>query len=316
MKYRKLGKTGLEVSALSFGASSLGSVFHEVTEAECIRTVNTALDHGINYIDVSPYYGLTKAETMLGKAIKTIPRDRFYLSTKAGRYGVDIFDFSRKRLISSLEESLKRLHTEYVDIFFLHDIEFVPADIIFEEALPALEQLKQEGKIRFMGICGLPLELFEFYLPKIEVDAIISYCHYSLNDNTLLSLLSLIEQYNVGLINASPLSMGLLTTDAAPDWHPASEELKRLCKEAADYCAKQGESIAKLAIQFSTSNEHIPTTLVSTANPDNIRSNIEYMNEPVNQELLQDVLEILKPIINKTWLSGRPEYNQKIKGSV
>src|SRR5690606_9359852 len=108
MKYRKLGKTGLEVSALSFGASSLGSVFHEVTEAECTRTVTTALDHGINYIDVSPYYGLTKAETMLGKAIKRIPRDRFYLSTKAGRYGVDTFDFSKKRLISSLEESLKR----------------------------------------------------------------------------------------------------------------------------------------------------------------------------------------------------------------
>lgn len=314
MKYRKLGKTGLEVSALSFGASSLGSVFREVKEAECIRTVNTALDHGINYIDVSPYYGLTKAETMLGKAIKTIPRDRFYLSTKAGRYGVDVFDFSKKRMISSLEESLKRLHTDYVDIMFLHDIEFVPADIILEEALPALEQLKQEGKIRFKGICGLPLELFEYFLPKVDVDAIISYCHYSLNDASLISLLPLIEQHNIGLVNASPLSMGLLSTDGVPDWHLASEELKRLCKQAADYCAEQGETIAKLAIQFSTSNERIPTTLVSTANPDNIRNNIEYMNEPVNQELIQAVLEILKPVMNETWLSGRPEYNQKIKG--
>jgi L-galactose dehydrogenase len=316
MKYRKLGKTGLEVSALSFGASSLGSVFRDVNEEDCIQTVNTALYHGINYIDVSPYYGMTKAETMLGKAIKTIPRDRFYLSTKAGRYGVDMFDFSKKRIISSLEESLKRLSTDYVDILYLHDIEFVSADIIMEEALPALEQLKQEGKIRFKGICGLPLELFEYFLPKVEADAIISYCHYSLNDASLLSLLPLIEHQDIGLVNASPLSMGLLSTDGVPDWHPASEEMKRVCKQAADYCAQQGEMIAKLAIQFSTSNESIPTTLVSTANPDNIRSNIEYMHEPVNDELMQKVLNILKPVLNKTWLSGRPEYNQKIKGGV
>ncbi len=315
MKYRRLGKTGIEVSALSFGASSLGSVFREVKEEACMRTVHTALDQGINFIDVSPYYGLTQAETMLGKAIKTIPRDRYYLSTKAGRYGADVFDFSKQRIISSLEDSLRRLHTDYVDILFLHDIEFVPAAIILEEALPALEQLKQEGKIRFKGICGLPLELFEAMLPQIEVDAIISYCHYSLNDSSLVNLLPFIEQYNIGLVNASPLSMGLLSIDGVPDWHPAPDEVKRVCKQAAQYCAEHGELIAKLAIQYSTANERIPTTLVSTANPDNIRNNIAYMNEPVNHELMEAVLEILKPVANQTWVSGRPEYNQKIMGS-
>src|SRR5699024_1016997 len=115
---------GLKVSALSYGASSLGSVFRDINEAEGIKTVHTAIDNGINLIDVSPYYGLTKAETVLGKALKTVPRDKYILSTKAGRIAENEFDFSQKRIFQSLEDSLKRLGTDDVDILLLHDIEF------------------------------------------------------------------------------------------------------------------------------------------------------------------------------------------------
>lgn len=309
MKYRKLGKTGLRVSQLSFGASSLGSVFRNTDDHEAIQTVHAAIDAGINYIDVSPYYGLTKAETVLGRALQEIPRDQYLLSTKVGRYGEDVFDFSAKRITESLEESLARLHTDYVDILFLHDIEFVPAQVILEEAIPALKQLKEQGKIRHTGICGLPLELFEYMLPKVDVDAIISYCHYSLNDTSLLQLLPLIESQEVGLVNASPLSMGLLSKRGTPEWHPASQTLKDTCKEAADFCAANGTDIAKLAVQFSVSKESIPTTLVSTANPVNIEKNAKWVDEPINAELLKAVQDILAPVLNETWVSGRPEYN-------
>jgi L-galactose dehydrogenase len=312
MKYRKLGKTGLDVSVLSLGASSLGSVFRETDDSEGIRTVHAAIDVGINYIDVSPYYGLTKAETILGKAIQQIPRDKFLLSTKAGRYGIDNFDFSAKRIVSSIEESLARLHTDYVDLLFLHDIEFVPVDIILEEAVPTLHKLKEQGKIRFGGICGLPLELFEKLLPQVEVDAILSYCHYSLNDTSLLSLLPLLEASGVGLVNASPLSMGLLSTRGTPDWHPASSELKAICKKVAAYCAAKGIDIAKLAVQFSTGNERIPTTLVSTANPDNIVNNALWTDEPIDGELLREVCKLFESLNNETWVSGRSEYNERI----
>lgn len=312
MQYRKLGKTGLDVSVLSFGASSLGSVFRETNEEEGRRTVHTAIDCGINYIDVSPYYGLTKAESALGKAIKEIPRDKFLLSTKVGRYGVDQFDFSRKRIVDSVEESLARLNTDYIDILYLHDIEFVPSQIILEEAIPTLQALKEQGKIRFTGICGLPIPLFETLLPRVEVDAIISYCHYSLNDTALLDLLPLLEKQDIGLVNASPLSMGLLSTRGTPDWHPASAKVKAVCKYAAEHCASKGHDIAKLAVQYSTSNERIPTTLVSTANPDNIRKNAEWTDEKIDQVLLQEVLAILAPIHNHSWISGRPEYNENI----
>lgn len=312
MKYRRLGKTGLEVSALSFGASSLGSVFRETDDREGIRTVHAALDAGINLIDVSPYYGATKAESVLGEAISQTSRDRFYLSTKAGRYGIDTFDFSKSTIISSLEESLRRLKTDYVDFLFLHDIEFVNPDIILEEAIPALNSLKEQGKIRFTGICGLPLALFEHMLPKAQVDAIISYCHYALNDDSLLRLLPLLEEHEVGLINASPLSMGLLSTRGAPDWHPASEEVKATCMRAAKLAEERGADIAKLAVQFSTNHPHIPTTLVSTANPDNITKNAAWIDEPIDKELLQEIVKILEPIHNETWLSGLPQYNEKL----
>ena len=106
MDYRSLGRTGLEVSALSLGASPLGSVFRDVDEAEAIRTVHVAIDLGINLIDVSPYYGLTKSETVLGKALKGIPRDKYYLMTKVGRYGAAEFDFSAGRVVASVDESL------------------------------------------------------------------------------------------------------------------------------------------------------------------------------------------------------------------
>ncbi|MFC4307275.1 aldo/keto reductase [Cohnella boryungensis] len=312
MQTRKLGRTDLDVSVLSFGASSLGSVFRETNESEAIRAVHAALDSGINYIDVSPYYGMTKAEAVLGKAIKELPRDKFLLSTKAGRYGVDRFDYSRERITASLEESFSRLNTDYADLLFLHDIEFVQPEIILEEAIPTLQRLKEAGKIRYYGICGLPLAMFEKLLPQLDADVIISYCHYSLNDTALLGLLPLLEKQGVGLVNASPLSMGLLSLRGTPDWHPASAELKAACLRAAQHCADRGVDIAKLAVQFSTSNERIPTTLVSTANPDNIRNNAAWTEEKMDTELLQEVLDILKPVHNVTWKSGIPEYNEGI----
>lgn len=312
MKYRQLGNTGLEVSSLGFGASSLGSVFRQTDDAEGIRAVHAALDSGINLIDVSPYYGATKAETVLGQAIAETSRDRFYLSTKAGRYGENTFDFSAARIASSLEESLRRLRTDYVDMLFLHDIEFVEPAIILEEAIPALHRLKEQGKIRFAGICGLPLALFEQLLPQAEVDVIISYCHYSLNDTTLLGLLPLLESLGVGLVNASPLSMGLLSTRGVPDWHLADPELKAACMKAAELASERGGDIAKLAVQYSTSNERIPTTLVSTANPVNIARNAAWTDEPIDEELLAEVLGLLKPIQGRTWESGLPRYNQGI----
>jgi aryl-alcohol dehydrogenase-like predicted oxidoreductase len=307
MEYRVLGHTGLRVSKLSFGASSLGSEFRQIDEAEGIRAVHTALDLGINLIDVAPYYGRTTAETVLGKALRGVSRDRYYLETKVGRYGRERFDFSAERVTASLEESLTRLNVEYVDLVHCHDIEFGDLDQIVEETIPALRKLQAQGKARFVGVTGLPLTVFRYVLDRTDLDAILSYCHYALNDATLAELIPDLQDEGVGIINASPLSMRLLTDEGPPDWHPASADIKRACARAAAFCREQGTDIARLAIQFSTANPDIATTLMGSANPDNVAKNVQWASEPLDRSLLDQVLAILQPIQGQGWPSGRPE---------
>ncbi|MFN8472596.1 MAG: aldo/keto reductase [Anaerolineae bacterium] len=309
MEYRELGTTGLRVSALSFGASSLGGVFHAIDETEAMRTVPVALDLGINLIDVSPYYGLTKAETVLGRALKGIARDRYILATKVGRYGADEFDFSAERVTASVDESLQRIGVEHIDIIECHDIEFGSLDQVVEETLPALRDLQAQGKVRFVGVTGLPLKIFSYVLDRTDLDTILSYCHYELNDTSLADMIPYLKEKRVGVINASPLGMGLLTQRGTPDWHPASEEIKATCARAAEFCREQGVDIAKLAVQFSVANPDIPTTLVGTANPANIEKNVRWVEEPMDRALLAEVQKILAPIQNCTWPSGKAENN-------
>jgi len=309
MEYRKLGNTGLEVSRLSFGASSLGGVFRPVVEEIAIQAVHTALDGGINFIDVSPYYGLTKAETLLGKALKGIRRERYILATKVGRITATDFDFSANRVIASVDESLKRLGVDYVDLIQCHDIEFGSLDQIVNETLPALQRLCQTGQARFIGITGLPICVFHKVLDQTQVDTILSYCHYTLQDTTLAGHLPYLETKGVGIINASPLGMGLLTDRPPPNWHPAAPAIRAACARAAVQCRKKGQSLSQLAIQFSATHPGIATTLVGTADPKEIEQDLCWMDQPLDLELLAEVQALLAPVRDQTWLSGRIENN-------
>ena len=309
MEYRTLGNTGLKVSALSFGASSLGSVFKPVDEATAIRTVRVALDLGINFIDVSPFYGYTKAETVLGKALQGVPRDRYYLATKVGRYGDAEFDFSAQRSLASVDESLRRLGLDYIDIIQSHDNEYGDLNQVIRETIPALRRVQQQGKARFVGVTGYPLKIFRVLLGQTEVDTILSYNHYSLNDTTLSRLLPWLSEKGTGIINASPVSQGLLTNHELPAWHPAPPEVRQACARAAAFCASQGTDIAKLAMQFSVSNPGIHTTLVGTANPANIEKDVRWIEEPVDEGMLANVQELLAGIKDCVWALGRPENN-------
>src|SRR5437764_15131490 len=152
MQFRPLGHTGLQLSWLSFGASSLGQEFRPVDLNEALRSVHVALDLGMNFIDTSPYYGRGMSECLLGVALRGVPRDRYYLGTKLGRYAPKHFDFSARRVVESIDVSLERMGVDYLDIALCHDIEFVDMAQIIEETLPALRQLQRAGKVRFVGI--------------------------------------------------------------------------------------------------------------------------------------------------------------------
>ncbi|HEX3355666.1 MAG TPA: aldo/keto reductase [Tepidisphaeraceae bacterium] len=315
MEYRELGKTGLKVSTLSFGASSLGAVFHEIDESDAVRTVHAAVEHGINFIDVSPYYGATKAETVLGRALKDIPRERYYLATKVGQYGEGEFDFSAGRVTRGVDESLRRLNVDYVDLIQCHDIEFVKLDQIVNETLPALHRLKQTGKVRHVGITGLPLKIFPAVIDRVApgmVETILSFCRYELNDTSLEALVPYFKKKGIGIINASPTGMGLLTERGTPGWHPASETIKAGCRRAVAFCKERGINIVELAIQFSISHPDIATTLVGTASSQNILDNIHYAEKPLDREKLVAVMDVLKPIHNFNFTRGLEENRDPI----
>jgi L-galactose dehydrogenase len=315
MQYRKLGRTGLNVSALSFGASSLGGVFGQIDEGECVRTVHAALDLGINFIDVSPYYGATRAETVLGRALKGVPRDRYFLATKVGQYGEGEFDFSAARVTRSLGESCARLGVDYIDLLQCHDIEFADLDQVVGETLPALVKLRQAGRIGHIGITGLPLKIFPAVLDRIDagvVETVLSFCRYELNDTALESLLPYLRQKGVGVINASPTGMGLLTERGVPSWHPAPPAMIAGAQRAVAFCRAAGVDIVKLAVQFAVANPAIATTLVGTASEAHIRKNVAYAEEPIDVALLAKVLEILQPIHNHNFTRGRPENRDPI----
>lgn len=309
MQYRQLGRTGLDVSVLGFGGSSLGSAFREIDEAEGIRTVHVAVDHGINLIDTAPFYGLTKAETVLGKALREIPREKYYLATKVGRYGYKEadFDFSAERVTRSIDESLARLGVEHVDFIQVHDLEFGRVEQIVHETIPALRRAQAAGKARFVGITCLPLKLFREVMDQVKVDQIQSYCHYCLNDTALAGLLPYFREKGVAVFNSAPLAMRLLSADGPPDWHPAPAELRARCAEAARYCRERGGDLGRLALQFSVANPDIPTHIVGTASPQRILQNIREIEEPLDEELLTGVQAILAGVHNVTWPSGRAE---------
>lgn len=304
MEYRRLGKTELRVSRLGLGTSSLGGVFHEVDDQQSIRTVRTALDLGINYFDSSPFYGLTRAETVLGKALKSIRRDSYVLSTKAGRYDFAEFDFSQERILASAHASMRRLGVDYLDILNLHDIEYEAGRHIQQaltEGIEALQLLKEQGKIRFYGVTGYPLKVLRCALDTVAVDTVLIHNHYSLNDTTLIQILPFLGQRDIGLINASPLASGLLSSRGPAAWHPATESERDLLTEAVRLCQRRGVSIERLAIQFAFSRNDIPTTLVSTADPENLRRNVEWLAEPLDERLVIDIRHLLANLIDKEW---------------
>ena len=315
MRYLELGKTGMRISHLSFGASSLGSVFRETKEKESIEAVEAAIEGGINFIDVSPYYGHYKAETVLGKALRNIPRDMYLLSTKVGRYGkdgVNTWDYSARRVTDSVYESMERLGIEFIDLINVHDIEFqanLPGGLqkVVDETLPALVELKEKGVVGHVGITDLQLENLKWVVEHCKagmVESILNFCHYTLNDDALLDYLDFFEQRGIGIINASPLAMGLLSQRGVPSWHPAPQPLVEACHRAAEYCSQKGYPIEKLAVQFSVSNERIVSTLFSSANPANVRQNILWANEELDWDLVREVKEIIGNQQRVTWANS------------
>jgi len=312
MQHRTLGKTGLHLPVLSFGASSLGAEFREVDLNEALRSVRVALELGMNFIDTSPFYGRGMSEVLLGLALKGVPRDSYLLGTKLGRYTATHFDFSARRVVESVDVSLERMHVDHLDIILCHDFEFVNMQQIVDETLPALRKIQQQGKVRFVGISGYPMKAFKFVADRAPLDCILSYNHYTLQNTMLADLAPYLKDKGIGIMNAAPFSARLLTNAPLPKWHKATPEVREIAQRAARLCQSRGSDIAKLALQYSIVNPDMSTCVVGSANPENVRLWARWAAEPIDQQLLTEVLEILKPIHNWFYIEGRPENNDPL----
>jgi len=309
MQTRTLGKTGLRLPILSFGASSLGQEFRRVTLDEAIRSVQVALDCGLSFIDTSPFYGRGMSEVLLGLVLREVPRDRYLIGTKLGRYDLAHFDFSAKRVAESVDVSLHRLGVEHLDICLCHDIEFVEMQQIVDETLPALRRVRDQGKVRFIGFSGYPMKAFKFILDQTDVDVILSYNRYTLQNTRLAELIPSLKQRGIGIMNAGPFSARLLTNAPLPKWLKEPESVKAAARSAAEHCSKRGVDLAKLALQFSVANPDITTTIAGSANPANIGNWAKWVTEPLDQELLKEVLAIFEPVKNIGHVEGLPKNN-------
>jgi aryl-alcohol dehydrogenase-like predicted oxidoreductase len=310
MQTRALGRTGLRLPILSFGASSLGQEFRSVTIDQALRSVRVALDCGLNFIDTSPFYGRGMSEVLLGVALRDVPRDRYLLCTKVGRYDLAHFDFSPKRVAESVDVSLHRLGTDHLDIMLCHDIEFVEMQQILDETLPALRKVQQSGKVRFIGFSGYPQKIFRFICDQAEVDCVLSYNQYTLQNTRFADeTIPYLKARGIGAMNAGPFSARLLTNAPLPGWLKEPESVKAAARAAAAHCARKGVDIAKLALQFSLANADITTTIAGSANPENIRHWAKWAAEPLDLELLAEVQAIFKPVKNLGHTEGLAKNN-------
>ncbi len=309
MERRKLGNTDLELPVISYGASSLGQEFRRVTIDEALQSCRVALELGMNFIDTSPFYGRGMSEVLLGQVLRDRPREEFILGTKLGRYDLQHFDFSAKRVAESIDVSLHRMGVDHLDIILCHDIEFVDMQQIVDETIPAIQKIRDAGKVRYIGFSGYPMKIFPFIIDQIDVDVVLSYNHYHLQNTKFAAHFDTLKAKGVGIMNAGPFCARLLTNASLPEWHKEPEAVRVACKQAADHCSSQGVDIAQLAVQFCVENEDITTTIAGSANPDNVRNWAKWAGTPMNEQLLAEVLEILGPIKDIGHVEGLPENN-------
>ncbi|XP_055638728.1 uncharacterized protein LOC129776863 [Toxorhynchites rutilus septentrionalis] len=254
MQYTQFGRTGLKVSKVSLGTGTLSKLYGDLGETDGTKAVRLALKRGINYIDTAPFYGQGRSEEILGQALRNVPRQAYYIATKVGRYEKEydtMFDFSAEKTRESVERSLRIIGVDYIDVVQIHDVEFAAdLNIIWNETLPALEELRREGKLKYIGVSAYPLNVLKTVISGApgRFDTILSYCRNTLFDETLVQYLPFFEANNLAVICASGHGMGLLTNAGPQVWHPANDQTKRVCREASEFCEKHNVELGKLAM--------------------------------------------------------------------
>jgi L-galactose dehydrogenase len=233
------------------------------------------------------------------------------LGTKAGRYGLNDFDYSGKRVRDSVEHSLRLMRTDHLDILQLHDIEHVPLERVLNEGYAALVHLRDEGKCRYIGMTGYPLATMRRVMNDVDLDVLLTYAHGTLLDNSIGELQPLAESRGVGLINAAALTLGLLSPRGSnvSFEHPASTAVQQAAAKMVAFCKERGVDLAFIANQDAIQRSGCATTVVGVGKSKHLASAIEAVSTPIDDGLLAELIALRPAEDERQWVSGLPANN-------
>lgn len=293
MEYTLLGKTELRVSKLGLGGAPLAGDFGKTDEEEVQRLIHESIDCGINFIDTAPLYGRGESERRIGKALIG-RRDGVVLASKAVRSDLS-YDY--ESTIRSVEDSLNRLQTDWIDLLQIHDVEKQSYEVIMNETVPALQKLRQDGKIRYIGVTTRDLPLLMRYMKTDCFDAIQFYARYMLLDHTAKDeVIPLAKELGIGVINGSVLGMGILADAPAHFLDKETLEKAEYRMEQLKFLRKQEpKGLIEPGMRFSMGNPDIHVTLTGTSSMTSLRNNLSYCDgEGLAPHDLQKVYELFQ----------------------
>lgn len=285
MKYNVLGKTNMKVSMMGLGGAAFSNIYGTFDEQQSLRVIDAALRGGVNYLDTSPWYGQGCSEITIGKALQNVPRDRYFVAGKVGRYDRQthrMFDFSADRTLRAVDNSLQLLGIGYFDVIQVHDLSFAPdIDMIMHETLPALAQVVRNGKARYIGLADYDINLMKQVVQESEVDisTILSHSRCTMFDMSLQHEMEFFKSKRIGVINAACTGMGLLTSKGPRSWHPADPILKSKCVEAAAYCREHEVELARVATWYSMHQSDADTHVCGFQTEDEVNAALDVVEK-------------------------------------
>ncbi|KQT54098.1 pyridoxal 4-dehydrogenase [Aureimonas sp. Leaf454] len=319
MKRRRIGRTELEVTEVSFGGAAIGGLYRAVPREAALEVLGVAWDAGIRYYDTAPFYGFGLSERRTGDFLRDHPRDQYVLSTKVGRllrpvpenevpehgyvdplpFAID-YDYSHDGILRSVEFSLARLGLNRIDIAFVHDIgaythgaegnERHLRDLL-DGGLKALERLKSEGTIRAYGLGVNEVEVCLNVLHEAPLDCILLAGRYSLLDRSAVAdLIPLCEARGTTLVVGGVFNSGILATGAVEgahfDYGPASPDIVGRVERMSATAERLGVPLAAAALQFPLASSVVSTVLIGTAKASSLSRNLELLSSPVSDAAL------------------------------
>ena len=311
-----LGRSGVEVSALSFGAAGIGNLFTEIGDEQADEAVDAAWSGGIRYFDTAPHYGIGLSERRLGAALRDRPRAEYTLSTKVGRLlepteadagGDDlangfavpathrrVWDFSAQGVRRSIEASLERLGLDRVDIVYLHDPDD-HAEQAFQEGYPALEKLRSEGVVGAIGAGMNQAEMLTRFVRDTDVDVVLCAGRYTLLDHTALTeLLPAAQERGTSVVIGGAFNSGLLADPrpgATYNYQAAPAELLDRALRLKEIAERHDTTLRAAALAFPAAHPAVASVLVGARSAHEVRDCAEQFTTPVAEDFWRELRE-------------------------